>query len=81
MESLTLIQYRKMVDAVIDFKKHNGEMPEYTIVDGCRINKEDYIDMIERVNKFFLEMGRNPKRVEIRNTDTEFTHIRRILAH
>lgn len=65
MESLTLTQYRQMVEAVIDFKKNNGEMPEYAIIDGCRINKDDYIDIIERVNKFFLEMGRNPERVEL----------------
>ncbi|MCE5214728.1 MAG: pseudomurein-binding protein [Methanobacterium sp.] len=70
MESLTLIQYRKMVEEVIDFKKHHGEMPKYTIVAGFRIDRDDYIDMIERVNKFFLEMGRNPERVEIGNTET-----------
>lgn len=68
MGSLTLGQYRKMVETILDFKKLNGEMPEYTIIDGCRINKEDYIDMIERVNSFFLEMGRNPRRVEIENS-------------
>ncbi len=81
IESLTLVQYRKMVDAVIDFKKNNGEMPKYTIVDGCRISKDDYIDMIERVNKFFLEMGRNPKRVEIGNTENKFTPVGKVLAH
>lgn len=79
MESLTLGQYRKMVDEIIDFKRLNGEMPEYTIVNGCRINKEDYIDMIERVNRFFLEMGRNPRSVEIEST--EFIKINKVLAH
>jgi hypothetical protein len=81
MESLTLVQYRKMVDAVIDFKKDNGVMPEYTIVDGCRIDKDQYIDMIERVNKFFLEMGRNPGRVEIENSEPEFSGFRKVLVH
>ncbi len=80
MESLTLGQYRKMVESIIDFKKLNGVMPEYTTVDGLRINKDDYIDMIERVNKFFLEMGRNPGRVEI-GTETEFTKVGKVLAH
>ncbi len=80
MESLTLGQYRKMVEEVIDFKKLNGQMPEYTIVNGCRINKDDYIDMIERVNRFFLQMGRNPRRVEI-GTETEFTKVSKVLAH
>ncbi|MGV8143931.1 MAG: pseudomurein-binding repeat-containing protein [Methanothermobacter sp.] len=79
MESLTLGEYRKMVDEIIDFKKLNGEMPEYTIVNGCRINKEDYIDMIERVNRFFLEMGRNPRSVEIEST--EFIKMDKVLAH
>ena len=82
MESLTLGQYRKMVNSVIEFKELNGEMPDYTVVDGCRINKDDYVDMIERVNKFFLEMGRNPGRVEIGKTDEpEFNKCGKVLAH
>jgi hypothetical protein len=43
-----------MVDTVIEFKKLNGELPKFTVVNGCRINKNDYVDMIERVNKFLL---------------------------
>jgi len=65
MESLTLEQYRKMVDKVLEFKRLNGDLPDYAVVEGCRINKREYIDMIERVNKFFLEMGRNPGSVDI----------------
>jgi hypothetical protein len=65
MESLTLEQYRRMVDKVLEFKRLNGDLPTYAVVDGCRIGKREYIDMIERVNKFFLEMGRNPGTVDI----------------
>lgn len=65
MDQLSLNQYREMVDGIIEFKKINGEMPKFAIVDGCKIEKENYIDMIERVNKFILEMGRNPKSVDI----------------
>ena len=65
MDSLSLEQYREMVDEIIEFKNENGIMPEYTVVNGCRIEKDNYIDMIERVNKFILEMGRNPRSVEI----------------
>ena len=65
MERLTLKQYRKMVEKVIEFKKLNGEMPAYTIVDGCKISKSVYVDMIETANEFLLEMGRNPENVEI----------------
>lgn len=65
MDSLSLEQYREMVDEIIEFKNQNGTMPEYAVVDGCRIEKDNYIDMIERVNKFILEMGRNPRSVEI----------------
>lgn len=65
MESLTLEQYRRMVDKVIEFKRLNGDLPEYAVVDGCRIDKREYIDMIERVNTFFLQMGRNPGSVDI----------------
>lgn len=81
MERLTLGQYRKMVDTVLEFKKLNGELPAYTIVDGCSIKKVDYIDMIERVNKFFLEMGRNPGAVEIGNSDEKFDEVGNILVH
>jgi hypothetical protein len=70
MERLTLKQYRKMVEKVLEFKRLNGEMPPYTIVDGCKISKIVYVDMIETANKFLLEMGRNPEIVEIgRPTD------------
>jgi len=65
MERLTLRQYRRMVEKVIEFKKLNGEMPAYTVVDGCKISKSVYVDMIETANKFLLEMGRNPEIVEI----------------
>jgi len=65
MERLTLKQYREMVAKIIEFKKLNGEMPPYTIVDGCKITKSTYVDMIETTNKFLLEMGRNPEIVEI----------------
>lgn len=65
MDSLSLKQYREMVEEIIEFKNENGTMPEYTVVNGCRIEKDSYIDMIERVNKFILEMGRNPRSVEI----------------
>jgi hypothetical protein len=65
MNRLSLVQYREMVDEIIEFKNENGVMPDYAIVDGCKIGKENYIDMIERVNKFILEMGRNPRSVDI----------------
>jgi Pseudomurein-binding repeat len=68
MDRLTLKQYREMVDEIIQFKKINGEMPEYTLIDGYKIEKKDYIDMIERVNKFILEMRRNPRTVDIESS-------------
>jgi len=71
MKRLTLEQYREMVDEVIEFKKQNGEMPEFTMIDGTKIEKENIIDIIERVNKFILEMGRNPRSVDIQAFDSE----------
>lgn len=68
MERLTLNQYRRMVEEVIEFKNLHGKMPTYTIVDGCKINKNVYVDMIETTNKFILEMGRNPEHIEIGKT-------------
>lgn len=80
MERLTLVQYRRMVDTVIEFKKLNGELPEYAFVDGCKINKVDYIEMIERVNKFLLEMGRNPGAVEIEKQNGKLHKAGKVLA-
>lgn len=65
MERLSLKQYRKMVEEILEYKKLNGKMPAHIIVNGFEISKKDYIDMIERVNKFILEMGRNPRTVDI----------------
>jgi hypothetical protein len=64
MESLTLEQYRRMVGTVLEFKRLNGDLPKYTVVDGYRIERRDYIDMIERVNKFFRN-GKKPWKCEI----------------
>lgn len=65
MERLTLEQYREMVEDIINFKKLKGQMPDFAIVDGYKIDKKYYIDMIERVNEFILEIGRNPRAVDI----------------
>ncbi|KAF5055726.1 pseudomurein-binding repeat-containing protein [Methanobacterium aggregans] len=68
MEELTLKQYRRMVDEVIEFRNLNGKMPKYAVVDGCKISRKDYLNMIETVNKFLLETGRNPGIVKIGST-------------
>jgi len=67
MERLTLEQYREMVNEILEFKNQTGMLPEYAVVDGKKIRKEQYFDMIERVNKFILEMGRNPRTVDIKS--------------
>ncbi|MDR0900582.1 MAG: pseudomurein-binding protein [Methanobrevibacter sp.] len=66
MKHLTLEEYREMVDSIIDFKNTNGEMPEYANISNIKIPREDYSNMIERVNKFILEMGRSPRSIEIK---------------
>ena len=65
MKHLTLDEYREMVDRIIDIKNTTGKMPEYAQVSNIKIPREDYCNMIERVNKFILEMGRSPRSVEI----------------
>lgn len=74
MERLTLKQYRKMVNEILEYKKLNGQMPEYIIIEEYKILKKDYIDMMERVNKFILEMGRNPRTVDIESSETLFNY-------
>ncbi len=66
-----------MVEDVLDFKKVNGEMPDYTIINGCRIDKEEYIDMIERATGS-SQIGRNPRMVEIERT--KFTKTGKVLG-
>ena len=65
MTHLTLEEYREMVDSIIDIKNTTGEMPEYAQVSNIKIPRKHYSNMIERVNKFILEMGRNPRSVEV----------------
>ena len=43
MERLTLEQYRRMVDKVLEFKRLNGDLPKYAIIDGCRIEKRNIL--------------------------------------
>ncbi|MBM4241635.1 MAG: pseudomurein-binding protein [Euryarchaeota archaeon] len=69
MERLTLEQYREMVEDIINFKKLKGQMPDFAIVEGYKIEKKDYIHMIERVNEFVLEIGRNPRAVDIETSN------------
>jgi hypothetical protein len=72
MERINLKQYRQMVNYILDYKKLNGKMPEYVMVENYKISKKEYIDMMERVNKFILEMGRNPRTVDIEASQEEY---------
>lgn len=74
MERLNLKQYRKMVEEILKYRKLNGKMPDYIIVEGFKISKKDYVDMMERVNKFILEMGRNPRTVDIESSKEELEY-------
>jgi hypothetical protein len=77
MERLSLKQYRKMVEEIIEYKNMNGKMPDYIMVEGFEISKKVYIDMMERVNKFILEMGRSPRTVDIKSALTmDFKNIK-----
>jgi hypothetical protein len=72
MERLNLKQYREMVSFILDYQKTHGKMPEHVMVKGYKISKKEYISMIERVNKFILEMGRNPRTVDIEPSPKEY---------
>ncbi|KZX10836.1 pseudomurein-binding repeat-containing protein [Methanobrevibacter curvatus] len=65
MTHLSIDDYRKMVGNIINYKNLNGQMPENTVVNNIKISKKEYSNMIERVNKFYLQMGRNPCSVQI----------------
>lgn len=74
MNRLTLNQYRNMVGYILKYKESYGKLPEYVTIEKYKIIKKDYIDMMERVNKFILEMGRNPRTVDIGTTETIFNY-------
>ncbi|MCL2687314.1 MAG: pseudomurein-binding protein [Methanobrevibacter sp.] len=65
MKHLTLEEYREMVNSIMDIRNNTGEMPDYAKISNIKIPREDYCNMIERVNKFILEMGRCPRSVQI----------------
>jgi len=65
MTHLTLEEYREMVDSIMDIRNNTGEMPDYAQISNIKIPREDYCNMIERVNKFILEMGRCPRLIQI----------------
>ena len=65
MERINLKEYREMVNEIIEYKNLNGKMPDFVMINGYKIPKRDYIDMIEHVNKFVLEMRRHPRTVDI----------------
>ena len=72
MERLSIKQYKKMVGEILEYRKLNDRMPDYVEVEGFKISKKEYIDMIDRVNKFILEMGRNPRTVDIKSSNTNY---------
>jgi hypothetical protein len=64
MKSLTLNEYREMVNSILDFKNENGKMPEYVQVNSKKIHHDEYYELMEQVNKFTLEMGRQPESIQ-----------------
>lgn len=66
---LNLNEYREMVDKIITYKNSNNKMPPKVVVSNIEIHKEEYMDMLERVNKFILEVGRSPRSVSIKQTN------------
>lgn len=70
---LSLDEYREMVDKIISYRNSNNEMPSKIVVSDMEIYKEEYIDMLERVNKFILEIGRSPRSVSIKK-DSQVTY-------
>ena len=73
MERINLKEYREMVSDILEYKKLNGKMPDFVTVKGYKISKKDYIDMMERVNKFILEMRRHPRTVDIESSQENET--------
>jgi hypothetical protein len=65
MTHLSLEEYREMISNILDFKNEHDKMPEFVEINEIRINQTQYYDMIERFNRFYLQMGRNPRSISI----------------
>lgn len=66
MDHLSFEEYRELVETVVSFNDETGKMPSYTLINNKKIEKEDYILIIEQVNSFYLEMGRSPELIKIK---------------
>lgn len=66
MTHLTIAEYRKMVNDIIQFKNKNGKMPDVAEVKNKQIPHENYSVMINNVNNYILEHGRSPEFVQIK---------------
>lgn len=72
---LSLDEYREMVDKIISYRNSNKEMPSKIVVSNIEIKKEEYLDMLERVNKFILEIGRSPRSVSIKKSEEKYSNL------
>ena len=66
MTYLTITEYRKMLNDIIQFKNKNGKMPAIAEIKDKRISHENYSIMINNVNNYILEHGRSPEFVQIK---------------
>ena len=73
MESkrLSLDEYREMVDKIVNYRNANNKMPSKVVISNIEIYKEEYTDMLERVNKFILESGRSPRSIRVKTSEKQ----------
>nr|WP_048060633.1 pseudomurein-binding protein [Methanothermus fervidus] len=65
MESMRIEEYREFINEILEFKDQNGTLPKYIVLNGVKFKKHEYIQIIETMNEFILETGRNPKRIHL----------------
>ena len=62
---LTQTEYSKFIKNLLDENKRNKKLPDKITFNECTVYKHEYIETIERVNKYVLKNSRYPQHIPI----------------
>ncbi|MDO5852184.1 MAG: hypothetical protein Q4Q23_06825 [Methanobacteriaceae archaeon] len=64
--TITKQEYRKFIEQILTQNKQNKKLPEEIKIKSCIIYKNEYLETIDKVNKFILLNGRPPETITIK---------------
>jgi hypothetical protein len=73
-------EYKGMLLRIMQFENERKRKPNYVILKGIKIKREQYEDMINRVKKFIETKGRTPKAVEVKVDSIPPTSIPKVIT-